>query len=315
MNLLPVLKNPDESNDPPRPFMEHLIALRECLINAMIAWTICCIVAGVFSPNVMAWLQAPADALVKAEKLRIVSLNLTGGFSQIMSIAVWGGTGLSFPFVMYFVLRFIFPALTKREKAAIMFFLSAGTVLFSFGVVFAYGQLAPNVVRFFDVLNHWLGLNVTEIQVENYVPLIMKLILAFGLVFQIPLLLFVLGWMGVITSEQLRAWRRFAIVMAFFLGMVLTPPDVMSQIVMAVPLIVLYELSILGVRFKEMCTRKQDGAASKPEAAKPAQKAIARDDAPKKDASAEKGEKPATDGKAEKKGGKSEKRKKGGRRK
>lgn len=309
MNLLPVLKNPDESNDPPRPFMEHLIALRECLINAMIAWTICCVVAGVFSPSVMEWLQAPADALVKAEKLRIVSLNLTGGFSQIMSIAVWGGTGLSFPFVMYFVLRFIFPALTKREKAAIMFFLSAGTVLFSFGVVFAYGQLAPNVVRFFDVLNHWLGLSVTEIQVENYVPLIMKLILAFGLVFQIPLLLFVLGWMGVITSEQLRAWRRFAIVMAFFLGMVLTPPDVMSQIVMAVPLIVLYELSILGVRFKEMCTRRQDGSAPKTEAAKPAQKAIV------KAAAAEKGGKPMKDGKAEKKGGKPEKRKKGGRRK
>lgn len=308
MNLLPVLKNPDESNDPPRPFMEHLVALRECLINAMIAWTVCCIVAGVFSPSVMAWLQAPADALVKAEKLRIVSLNLTGGFSQIMSIAVWGGSGLSFPFVMYFVLRFIFPALTKREKAAIMFFLSAGTVLFIFGVVFAYGQLAPNVVRFFDVLNHWLGLDVTEIQVENYVPLIMKLILAFGLVFQIPLLLFVLGWMGVITSEQLRAWRRFAIVMAFFLGMVLTPPDVMSQIVMAVPLIALYELSILGVRFKEMCSRRKESPAAGAASPKVERKAIGKSDSQKKAASAGKGGKSAGNGK-------SEKRKKGGRRK
>lgn len=253
MKVRPILKNPDEYNDPPRPFFEHIVALRSCLINAVVAWAICCIVAGVFSPKVMAWLQAPADALVEAGKIRIVSLNITGGFSQIMSIAMWGGTGLGFPFIMYFVLRFIFPALTKREKAAIMFFLMGGAILFGVGVVFAYGQLAPNVVRFFDLVNHWVGLSVTEVQVENYVPLIMKLILAFGLVFQVPLLLFVLGWLGVITSEQLRAWRRFAIVLAFFLGMVLTPPDPMSQVLMAVPLVLLYELSIWGVRFKELC--------------------------------------------------------------
>lgn len=266
MKMRPLLKNPDEYNDPPRPFFEHIVALRACLIHAVLSWVVCCIVVGVFSPHVLAWLQAPAEALMKAGKLEIVSLNITGGFSQIMSIAMWGGTAFSFPFVMYFVMRFVFPALTRREKAAILFFLLAGTVLFGFGVVFAYGQLAPNVVRFFDVVNHWLGLTVTQVQIENYVPLILKLVLAFGLVFQVPLLLFVLGWLGVISSEQLRSWRRFAIVLAFFLGMVLTPPDPMSQILMAVPLIVLYELSIWGVRFKEICSgegAKADGSDAK----------------------------------------------------
>ena len=256
MKMRPLLKNPDEYNDPPRPFFEHIVALRTCLIHAVLAWTICCVVAGVGSPKVLGWLMAPADALVKAGKLQIVSLNITGGFSQIMSIAMWGGTALSFPFVMYFLLRFIFPALTKREKVAILFFLLVGAALFGVGVVFAYGQLAPNVVRFFDAVNHWVGLSVGQIQAENYVPLILKLVLAFGLVFQVPLLLFVLGWLGVITSESLRAWRRFAIVTAFFLGMVLTPPDPMSQILMAVPLCLLYELSIWGVRFKELCSRE-----------------------------------------------------------
>lgn len=254
MKIRPILKDPDEYNDPPRPFFEHIVALRSCLIHAVLAWTTCCVIVGCFSPFVMKWLQAPADALVAAGKIKIVSLNITGGFSQIMSIAMWGGTALSFPFVMYFILRFVFPALTKREKAAILFFLLCGTVLFGFGAVFAYGQLAPNVVHFFDVVNHWLGLSVTEIQVENYVPLILKLVLAFGLVFQVPLLLFVLGWLGVISSDALRRWRRFAIVLAFFFGMVLTPPDPMSQIMMAVPLVVLYELSIWGVRFKELCS-------------------------------------------------------------
>lgn len=256
------IKNPDEYNDPPRPFFEHIVALRSCLVNALLSWVCCCVVVGIFSPYVLRWLQAPADALVAAGKIQLVSLNITGGFSQIMSIAMWGGTALSFPFVMYFLLRFIFPALTKREKVAILFFLFGGSTFFGVGVVFAYGQLAPNVVAFFDIVNRWMGLNVSMVQIENYVPLILKLVLAFGLVFQVPLLLFVLGWLGVISSEALRSWRRFAIVLAFFLGMVLTPPDPMSQILMAVPLVLLYELSIWGVRFKEMCSLKKDKAAS-----------------------------------------------------
>ena len=254
MKMRPLIKNPDEYNDPPRPFFELIVALRACLIHAVLAWAVCCIVVGVFSPLVLAWLKAPAAALEQAGKIKIVSLNLTGGFSQIMSIAMWGGTAVSFPVVTYFILRFVFPALTKREKAAILFVRIGGAVFFGVGVVFAYGQLAPNVVRFFDVINGWLGLSVTEVQVENYVPLILKLVLAFGLVFQVPLLLFVLGWLGVISSDSLRSWRRFAIVLAFFLGMVLTPPDPMSQILMAVPLVLLYELSIWGVWFKEKCS-------------------------------------------------------------
>ena len=263
MTMGELIKNPDEYNDPPRPFFEHIVALRSCLISAVLSWAICCVVVGVFSPTVLAWLKAPAAALEDAGKIRIVSLNLTGGFSQIMSIAMWGGTALSFPFVMYFILRFVFPALTKREKVAILFFLLAGTLFFGVGVSFAYGQLAPNVVRFFDVVNAWIGLSVTEVQIENYVPLILKLVLAFGLVFQVPLLLFVLGWLGVISSESLRSWRRFAIVLAFFLGMVLTPPDPMSQLLMAVPLVLLYEVSIWGVYFKEVCSGDHPSAKGK----------------------------------------------------
>ena len=254
MKVRGLIKDPDAYNDPPRPFFEHIVALRSCIMNAAVAWVICCIIVGVFSPTVLKWLQAPATALQDAGKIKIVSLNLTGGFSQIMSIGMWGGTALAFPAVMYFVLRFVFPALTRREKVAILFFLLAGTAFFAVGVGFAYGQLAPNVVRFFDVVNQWVGLSVTEVQIENYVPLIMKLILAFGLVFQIPLILFVLGWLGVITSDTLRRYRRFAIVLAFVMGMALTPPDPMSQLLMAVPLCLLYEASIWGIWLKEKAT-------------------------------------------------------------
>lgn len=254
MKMRPLLKNPDEYNDPPRPFFEHIVALRACLIHAGLSWFCCCVAAGCFSRSILRWLKAPADALVEAGRIEIVSLNITGGFSQIMDIALWGGTAISFPFVMYFILRFVFPALTRREKVAILFFLFAGTVFFGIGVGFAFGQLAPNVVRFFDLVNNWVGLTVTQVQVENYVPLILKLVLAFGLVFQIPLIMFVLGWLGVVSSDTLRGWRKFAIVIAFFLGMVLTPPDPMSQFMMAVPLCLLYEVSIWAVWFKEFCS-------------------------------------------------------------
>ena len=268
MTMGGLIKNPDEYNDPPRPFFEHIVALRSCLIWALLSWVLCCIFVGVFSPTVLAWLKEPAAELEAAGKIKIVSLNITGGFGQIMSIAMWGGTALSFPFVMYFILRFVFPALTKMEKVAILFFLLAGTVFFGIGVAFAYGQLAPNVVRFFDVVNNWVGLSVTEVQIENYVPLVLKLVLAFGLVFQIPLILFVLGWLGIISSDSLRSWRRFAIVLAFFFFFFLTPPDPMSQLLMALPLILLYEVSIWGVYFKEICSGEHSSKKKKSTPAK-----------------------------------------------
>ncbi len=274
MKMRPLLSNPDEVNDPPRPFFEHIVALRACLMNATLAWLICSVVAGVISPKILSLLQIPILELEKAGKLSITSLNLTGGFSQIMSIAMWGGVALAFPLILYFVLRFIFPALTKREKFAILFFLIAGAFCFMGGVWLAYAQLAPNVVSFFDIVNRWVGLSVTQIQVETYVPLILKLLLGFGMVFQIPLILFVLGWLGIITSETLCKYRRFAIVIAFFLGMVLTPPDIMSQLIMAIPLCLLYEICILLIKFKEFCTlsskeRSSSGVSGKTTEAKP----------------------------------------------
>ncbi len=287
MKMRPLLKNPDEVNDPPRPFFEHIVALRSCIMNATLAWVVCSIIAGVFSPKILALLQCPIMELEKAGKLSITSLNLTGGFAQIMSIAMWGGVAIAFPLILYFILRFIFPALTKREKFAILFFLFAGAGCFMAGVWLAYAQLAPNVVAFFDVVNRWVGLSVTQIQVETYVPLILKLLLGFGMVFQIPLILFVLGWLGIITSDTLRAYRRFAIVIAFVLGMVLTPPDIMSQLLMAFPLCLLYELCIWLVKLKEICTLATDedsssGSSEKESASKKKEKSNSKKKSKKK---------------------------------
>lgn len=245
------LDNPDEVNDPPRPFFEHIVALRSCLVHSAMAWVACCVLAGVFSPQVLDWLKSPASALEAAGRLQIQGLDLMSGFSAIISIALWGGTALAFPFVMYFALRFIFPALTKREKVAILFYIFAGAGCFAVGVWFSYTRITPRAVAFFDFVNQWVHLPVSVVRIEGYISVVLKLIIAFGMVFQIPLVLFVLGWLGIISSDALRKFRRFAIVIAFVLGMVLTPPDPMSQILMAVPLCLLYEACVWGVWLKE----------------------------------------------------------------
>lgn len=245
------IKNPDERNDPPRPLMEHLLALRDMFIFGALSWVICAIVAGVGTPWILEWLKSPAK---DCEEM-LQGLDLTTGVSTIISIAGWGGTALAFPFLIYAVLRFVFPALTRREKFVLMTILLVGTGFFLGGSVVAYAKTLPMVVAAFQQINSWVGIPSTIIRIDGYISIVLKTIIAFGLVFQLPLIIFVLGWFGVVSSEALRAKRRIAIVLAFVLSMVLTPPDPMSQIIMAIPLCLLYELSIWAVWVRERGSR------------------------------------------------------------
>ena len=241
------IKDPDRRDDPPRPLLEHLTALRDMLAFGAVAWAACVVVAGVFSPQVLAWLKSPA---ADSESM-LQGLDLTSGLSVVLSIAAWGGTALSFPFLVFAVLRFVFPALTRREKFVILSVLVLGTALFAVGVGLAYRKTLPLVVAAFRQINGWVGLPVETVRIEGYISIILKTIIAFGLVFQMPLVLFVLGWFGMVTSEGLRAKRRAAIVLAFVVSMFLTPPDPMSQLMMAIPLCLLYELSVWAVWLRE----------------------------------------------------------------
>lgn len=242
-----LIKNPDERNDPPRPLLEHLLALRDMVVFGGTAWVICAAIAGICTPWIMAWLKSPAGD----DGRLLQGLDLTSGVSAIISIAGWGGTALAFPFIIYALLRFIFPALTNREKAVILSIMTVGSLFFLGGVALAYSKTLPMVVKAFQTINRWVGFEMEILRIENYISIVLKTIIAFGLVFQMPLVLFVLGWFGILTSKALREKRRVAIVLAFFLAMFLTPPDPMSQIFMAIPLGVLYELSIWAIWLKE----------------------------------------------------------------
>ena len=246
-----LLDNMDERNDPPRPLLEHLMALRDMLIFGAVAWTICAIIAAVASPYILTWLKSPAAA---SEDM-LQGLDLTSGFTTAMSISLWGGTAIAFPFIVYALLRFIFPALTKREKVILLSILLFGTGFFLVGVGVAYAKTLPVVVSAFQTINSWVGLPVTTIRIEGYISIVLKTIIAFGLVFQLPLIIFVLGWFGIVSSKALKEKRRISIVCCFFISMFLTPPDPMSQLMMAIPLCLLYEVAIWAVWLKEKSSR------------------------------------------------------------
>lgn len=246
------IKNLDERNDPPRPLMEHLFALRDMLIFAAIAWVLCVIIAGCFANYISDWIKSP-DA-VQGRLLQIKSP--ADGVYLLIEIAFWAGTALSFPFLVYSVLRFVFPALTRREKYFILSVLCVGTLLFVAGVFLAYTQTVPSMLSLFDTVNGWMNIDSSQYFANEYVTLILKVLFAFGIVFQVPLIIFMLGWFGLVSSRALREKRRIAIVFAFVLSMFLTPPDAISQIIMAVPLCLLYELASWAVWIKEKYSSK-----------------------------------------------------------
>lgn len=229
------------------PLLAHLAAVRDMLVFSLGSWAAGAIVALVFSPQILAWLKSPAAS----DQSLLQGLDLTSGFSTMMSIALWGGIALAFPFVSFAVLRFISPALTKREKVSILCILVSGGALFIAGAGLCYSRTLPLVVDAFQSINRWIGLNVEAIRIEGYISIVLRTIVAFGLVFQLPLALFVMGLFNLVTSEALRSKRRLAIVLAFVLAMFLTPPDPISQIIMAVPLCLLYEMSIWAVWLRE----------------------------------------------------------------
>jgi sec-independent protein translocase protein TatC len=247
--LTSLLKNDgkDEYNDPPRPFIEHLMDLRNCLIRCAVAWVICVLVVIPIAPYVCDWLKGPADQYQNS----IQGLTLTIGFDLLFKIMLWGGTTLSLPFLFFYLSRFIFPGLKRSEQTLIIFCLITATVLFVGGVWMAYAATLKVAFRVFQQVNAWMHIPVSILTLNEYAGIVMKTIIAFGLAFQLPLLLLALGWIGVISSKSLVAKRRLAIVIIFVISMVLTPPDPVSQIVMAIPMCLLYEVCIWLIRLRE----------------------------------------------------------------
>jgi len=242
---------PDNSpGDPPKPFLQHLEELRRVLIGSLVSLLAGMCAALPLAPRIFRLLQIPLEkATGKAEPF-LRTLEVTGGISLAMSLVFWTGLLFSLPAIVYFLSTFIAPGLTGRERRLIGWALAVAAGLFIFGVLLGYFISLPIALTVMLQVNSWLGLRA-EWVVSSYVVFALQMLAAFGIVFELPVAVVLLGHLRIITSTQLRTQRRLMIVLIMILAAVMTPPDVFSQLIMGIPLIVLYEICILLIAVLE----------------------------------------------------------------
>ncbi len=223
------------------PISSHLEEIRRRLLYSTIAVVITTMVAFFFADNIFQVLES------RAEGINLVYIEMTEMIGTYFRVAFISGIVLALPFLVYQLVMFVRPGLTKSEKRYLYLILPSVTLAFAAGVAFGYFVLIPPVARF--LITFGSNIATPEIRVSNFVSLMIKLLFAIGLCFEMPPLMFFLAKIHVITAQQLARYRRFAIIGAFILGAIITPTfDPINQSIVAVPLIILYEIGILLAR-------------------------------------------------------------------
>jgi sec-independent protein translocase protein TatC len=253
-NLLKKLKPRFTDRDKEQSFLTHLEEFRTTLIHCMSTLAVTTIVCIPLAKPLLHWLQAPL-LKVAAQNNYTFSLITTSpveGFMQVVKVVFAAGVLLSLPFMIYFIARFIFPGLKPNEQKMMVYGGLAGAILFAAGVALCYTMTLPVAVKVMFYFNNYLGTSAYW-KIDTYLGFVLQLLIGFGLIFELPLILLLLGHLGIISTTQMRKYRRHVIIGILFIAMMLTPgPDVISQLQMAIPLYILYEVCILI-----LCLRKR----------------------------------------------------------
>jgi sec-independent protein translocase protein TatC len=244
------------------PLLDHLIELRKRIMYSLLALAVCFGICFAFAKPIYAFLTEPLAHA--APKHHLIYTAVYETFFTYVKLGMFGGLCLAFPIIASQIWMFVAPGLYKQERRAFLPFLIASPVLFLMGAGFVFYVMLPFAIRFFVGYETAGGPNSLGIElqpkVSEYLDFVTTLIFAFGLTFQLPVLLSLLGRVGIVSSEQLKSMRRYAILGITIVAAVLTPPDFISPFTLMVPLILLYEISIWCVKLIERQRTREDAA-------------------------------------------------------